>query len=87
MCEECEVSLASHHWHERTLIAKYAKMRLAIQMFRCGEMCGGMDVIGKGQARKQHSKNTGRGAVARGAGNELLARGRDSGSAKSALCK
>ena len=55
MREECDVALARHHSYERTLIAKYGEMRLDIPVFRCGD-CSAMDVIGKGQLRKQYSK-------------------------------
>ena len=59
MCEECDVAMARHHSYERTLITKYGEMRLDVPVFRCGDcgaMTSGMDVIGKGQARKRYSK-------------------------------
>ena len=59
MCEECDVAMARHHSYERTLITKYGETRLDVPVFRCGDcgaMTSGMDVIGKGQARKRYSK-------------------------------
>ena len=59
MREECDVTMARHHSYERTLITKYGEMRLDVPVFRCGDcgaMTSGMDVIGKGQARKCYSK-------------------------------
>ena len=61
MRQERYAAMARHHCHARTLIAKRGEMRLDIPMFRCcggGAMRGGMDVVGKGQARKRYSKNT-----------------------------
>ena len=62
ICEECDVAMASHHSYERTLITKHGELILDVPVFRCGDcgaMRGGMDFIGKGQARKLYSKNTG----------------------------
>ena len=78
MCEECDVAMARHHSYERTLITKYGEMRLDVPVFRCGDcgaMTSGMDVIGKGQARKRYSKKIR--DEAGGAGNQLRARGQD----------
>lgn len=60
MRQECAVvAMARHHSYERTLITKYGEMRLDVPVFRYGDCCAmriGMDVIGKGQTRKRHSK-------------------------------
>ena len=60
MRQERYVAMARHHSYERTLITKYGEIRLDIPVFRCGD-CGaprgGMEIVGKGQARKWYSQN------------------------------
>ena len=59
MREERDVAMARPRSYERTLIARYDKMRLDVPVFRCGDcgvMASGMDVIGKGHTRKRYFK-------------------------------
>ena len=91
MCEECDVAMARHHSYERTLITKYGEMRLDVPVYRCGDcgaMTSGMDVIGKGRARKRYSKKMRDEAMrlaAQGISCERV--GKMLGFAKSTLCK
>ena len=53
------MAMVRHYSYERTLITTCGEMRLDVPVHRCGDcgaMTSGMDVIGKGQARKRYSK-------------------------------
>lgn len=85
------MTMARHHCYERALTTKYGEMRLDIPALRfgdCGAMGNGMEVIGKGQARKPYSKKIRDEAMRMVTLGVIYERvGKTLGFAKSTLCK